>query len=56
LAFWRGTADHRNNALFFKVVEQLGGAWPLPIMKSQSEATGTIAMGDLSNGLGCKLN
>jgi hypothetical protein len=56
LAFWRRTANHRNNALFFKVVEQLGGAWPLPIMKSQREATGTLAMGDYSNGLRCKFN
>ena len=53
LAFRRRTTNHRKNRLFFRVFEQLGGAWPLPIMKSQGEITGTIAMGTFPNGLGC---
>lgn len=54
LAFRRRNANRRNDELFFKVIEQFGGARPLTIIESQGEATGVVAMGNFSNGLGCK--
>ncbi len=54
LAFGRWTATHRHNALCLLVVEQPGGTGTLPVIESPLEATGTVAIGSFSNGLGCK--
>jgi hypothetical protein len=50
-AFWRITADHRNDALFLAIIQHFGRSWPLLLVEGAFEAAFLVTVTDLANGL-----